>query len=179
MPHSWSAPDARVYVYGASASDGAMATVDPTTLSAVSTVALGIDVTQLKTGTIAPAPPPSNKADVQAGVTGPASGKTNTAYTYTVTAKDAGPGAASRVGSTVLLPNGSSLVSASGSYTRIGQLVVWKTTPNLAVNGSSSYTITVKFSSKGTKVLTAAAASLSTPDPKLVNNVALASTRIQ
>jgi YVTN family beta-propeller protein len=173
------APDGRVYVFADDATDGALVAVDPTTLTAVSTTAMGAGVVQMTTGTIAATPPPSGKADVQTKLTGPASGAKGTAYTYTITAKDAGPGAAERVGATVLLPRGASLVSASGSYRRIGQLVVWKTTPDLAVNQTTSYTVTVRFSSRGAKLLTAGAASLSTPDPRLLNNVAVVSTRIR
>jgi hypothetical protein len=172
-------PDGRIYVYGWNNTDGAMVTVDPSTLNPVSTLALSNGVQGLKVGTIAPTPPPAKTADVQAKVTGPASGKTGTAYTYTVTATDVGPGVAAQVGSTVLLPSGTTLVSASGSYTKIGQLVVWKATPDLAVNGSVSNTVTVKFSTKGTKLVSAAAASLKTRDPRLLNNLALVSTSIK
>ena len=89
---------------------------------------------------------------MQAKITGPATGRVNTAYTYTVTSKDAGPGVASHVGTTVLLPQGATLVSASGSYTRIGPLLVWKTVPSLAVNASTTYTVKVKFSVRGPRV---------------------------
>jgi uncharacterized repeat protein (TIGR01451 family) len=155
--------------------------VDPTTLTATTTTTTPGTIADLSTGTIAPAP--AGKADVQAKITGPTSGSTGTAYTYTETVKNAGPGAASKVGATFLVPPGASLVSASGSYTKIdtliGRLVVWKTVPSMAVNASSTYTVTLKFTSKGTKVLTGVAGSLSTPDPKLVNNLALATTKVK
>ncbi|HEX3932028.1 MAG TPA: hypothetical protein VHW64_15095 [Nocardioides sp.] len=172
-------PDGRVYAYANDSASGAVSSVDPTTLSPISTVALGRDVAQIRIGTIAPTPPPARTADVQAKLTGPASGRTGTAYTYTVTARDAGPGVAARVGSTLLLPSGTTLVSASGRYTKFGQLVVWTSTPDLAVNGSVSNTVTVRFSSKGTKLLTTGAASLKTPDPRLSNNLALVRTTIK
>jgi hypothetical protein len=145
------------------------------TLTSTCTDVAGNTATDSKTVTIAA---PSNKADVQAKITGPATGRTNTAYTYTVTSKDAGPGVASQVGTTVLLPQGATLVSASGSYTRIGPLLVWRTVPSLAVNATTTYTVTVKFSGKGSTGLAAATASLSTQDPNLLNNAAAVLTKI-
>ena len=145
------------------------------TLTSTCTDVAGNIATDSKTVTVAT---PSKKADVQAKIAGPATGKVNTAYTYTVTSKDAGPGVASQVGTTVVLPQGATLVSASGSYTRVGPLVVWKTVPSLAVNASTTYTITVKFSGKGTTGLAAATASLSTQDPNLLNNAAAVVTKI-
>ena len=144
------------------------------TLTSTCTDVAGNIATDSKTVTVAT---PSKKADVQAKIAGPATGKVNTAYTYTVTSKDAGPGVASRWGRRWCC-RGRTLVSASGSYTRVGPLVVWKTVPSLAVNASTTYTITVKFSGKGTTGLAAATASLSTQDPNLLNNAAAVVTKI-
>ncbi|HEX3932025.1 MAG TPA: hypothetical protein VHW64_15080 [Nocardioides sp.] len=155
--------------------------VAPTTLTASTTSTTLASMVDLSTGTIAPAP--AGKADVQTKITGPTSGSTGKAYTYTETVKNAGPGVASKVGATFLVPPGASLVSASGSYTKIdtpiGRLVVWRTVPSMAASASSTYTVTLKFTGKGTKVLTGVAGSLSTPDPKLVNNLALATTKVK
>jgi hypothetical protein len=145
------------------------------TLTSTCTDIAGNTATDSKAVTIAT---PPQKADVQAKITGPATGKAKTAYTYTVTSKDAGPGVASQVGTTVLLPQGATLVSASGSYTRFGPLLVWKIVPSLAVNASTTNTVTVKFSGKGTTGLAAATASLSTQDPNLFNNAAAVFTKI-
>jgi uncharacterized repeat protein (TIGR01451 family) len=155
--------------------------VDPTTLTVSTTSATPGAMTDLSTGTIAPAP--AGKADVQTKLSGPTQVTTGTSYTYTETVRNAGPGTASKVAASFLVPKGASLTSASGSYTTrdtpLGRVVVWKTSPSLAVNASTSYTVTLKFTSKGTKVLVGAAGSLSTPDPKLLNNAAIATPKVK
>jgi uncharacterized repeat protein (TIGR01451 family) len=156
------------------------------TLTSSCTDVAGNTATDSKTVTVSA---PASKADVQVTLTGPASGSKGTAYTYTVTTKDAGPGAAANVVSTLLLPDGATLVSASGSPVRLGPLLTW-TAPNLASGGSVSYSVTVKFPApaRGAKsqtwALGAAAASLptrttsATPDPNLLNNLAAVLTKI-
>jgi YVTN family beta-propeller protein len=174
-------PDGRIYNATVQTSTSSTLNVfDPATFELISATTLPAVEDSVDVATIAPTPPPpAKKADVRAGITGPSSGSKNTAYTYTETVKNTGPGVAARVAATAILPQGASLVSASGSYTKIGQLVVWKTVSSMAVNATSTYTLKVKFSSTGTKLVTAAAASLSTPDPNLFNNLALARTSIR
>jgi uncharacterized repeat protein (TIGR01451 family) len=145
------------------------------TLTSTCTDLAGNTATDSRTVTVTP---PSTKADVQVTITGPATGRTNTAYTYTLTSKNAGPAAASQVGTTVLLPQGATLVSATGTYTRIGGVLVWRTVPSLAVNASTTYTVVVKFSGRGSTGLAAASASLSNQDPNLLNNAAAVLTKI-
>jgi uncharacterized repeat protein (TIGR01451 family) len=135
----------------------------------------GNTATDSKTVTVAA---PSTKADVQAKITGPATGKKGTTYTYTVTTKNVGPAAAAEVGTTLLLPGDASVVSVSGSYTKVGPLLVWKATPSLASGASVTYTIQVKFNGKGNEPLAVGAASLRTQDPNLRNNAAVVTTKI-
>jgi len=135
----------------------------------------GNTATDSKTVTVAA---PSTKADVQAKITGPATGKKGTTYTYTVTTKNLGPAAAVQVGTTLLLPGDASVVSVSGSYTKVGPLVVWKNTPSLASGGSVTYTVKVQFNGKGNEPLAVGAASLRTQDPDLRNNAAVVTTKI-
>jgi uncharacterized repeat protein (TIGR01451 family) len=150
------------------------------TLTSSCTDLAGNTATDSKTVTVTQ---PANKADVQVKVSGPATGKRNTGYTYTVTTKNAGPGAAADVVSTVLLPSKATLVSSTGSPVRIGPLVTW-TASSLASGASVSYTVTVKLPCTGTWVFGAAAASLptrtvpATPDPHLLNNIAAVRTKI-
>ncbi|MGC4112821.1 MAG: hypothetical protein QM747_20840 [Nocardioides sp.] len=126
---------------------------------------------------------PSTKADVQVKVSGPATGKKNTAYTYTVTTKNTGPGAAKNVVSTLAVPDKATLVSASGSPVKLGPLLTW-TSPSLASGGSVSYTVTVKFPTNASWGLAAAAGSLptksvpATPDPNLLNNICAVITKV-
>ncbi|MGC4112822.1 MAG: glycine-rich protein [Nocardioides sp.] len=140
----------------------------------------GNTATDSKTVTVAA---PSTKADVQVKVSGPATGKKNTAYTYTVTTKNTGPGAAKNVVSTLAVPDKATLVSASGSPVKLGPLLTW-TAPSLASGGSVSYTVTVKFPTTGSWGLGAAAGSLptksvpATPDPNLLNNICVVITKV-
>jgi hypothetical protein len=135
-------------------------------------------VTQLKVGTIAPTPPPSTKADVRASLAGPTKGVRKTRYTYTEKVTNAGPGVASSVANSMLLPRDASFVSASGRYFRVGQLVVWKPVPRLAANEVHTYSVVVSFASKGTQDVVARATSLRTADPNWWNNFTDATTRI-
>jgi hypothetical protein len=156
------------------------------TLTASCTDVAGNTAADSKTVTVSA---PASKADVQVRLTGPASGSKGTAYTYTVTTKDAGPGAAKNVVSTLLLPERATLVSATGSPLRWGPLLTWAA-PSVASGGSVSYTVKVRFPAppRGAKsqtwALGAAAASLptrttsATPDPNLLNNLAAVLTRI-
>jgi uncharacterized repeat protein (TIGR01451 family) len=150
------------------------------TLTSPCTDRAGNTATDSKTVTVAA---PAAKADVQVKVTGPATGRKNTTYTYSVTTKNTGPGAAANVVTTLLLPERTSLVSASGTAVKAGPLLTW-TKPSLASGGSVTYTVTVKFTSTGTWVLGAGAASLptrtapATSDPHLLNNLAAVTTRI-
>jgi uncharacterized repeat protein (TIGR01451 family) len=135
----------------------------------------GNTATDSKTVTVTP---PPTKADIQEKITGPATGKKGTTYTYTVTTKNVGPAAAADVGTTLLLPGDASVVSVSGSYAKIGPLVVWRTTTSKASGASLTYTVKVKFNGKGYEPLAVGAASLRTPDPDLRNNAAVVTTKI-
>jgi uncharacterized repeat protein (TIGR01451 family) len=117
------------------------------TLTASCTDVAGNTATDSKTVTVTA---PASKADVKVNVSGPSNGQTNIGYTYTVKVTNTGPGTATSVGTTALLPVNATLVSASGRYTRIGPLLVWKTVPTLAANASTSYTVTVRYTKRET-----------------------------
>jgi uncharacterized repeat protein (TIGR01451 family) len=150
------------------------------TLTASCTDLAGNTATDSKTVTVTAS---ATKADVQVKVSGPATGRKNTAYAYTVTVKNSGPGVAKNVVATMLLPGRATYVSASGSPLRVGPLLTW-TTASLASGSSVSYTVTVKLPSAGSWVLGAGAASLptrttsATPDPNLLNNLAAVTTKV-
>lgn len=124
------------------------------------------------TVTIGPA-----RANLAVALTAPASAPANQSYSYTVTAKNTGPSVAQKVVTSLLLPNGTTFQSATGSYSRIGQLVVWNTS-TLANGASVSATVTVKATTKGNKSAVASTGSPSTADPSPSNNIATRTTRI-
>jgi uncharacterized repeat protein (TIGR01451 family) len=145
------------------------------TLTSSCTDVAGNTATDSRTVTVSR---PQTSADVQTRITGPESGRRNTAYTYFVTVQNAGPEAASQVTTALRLPTGARLVSASGSYQRVGPVVVWKAVPSLADHAKSTYKLKVMFPARGTTTMEASSASRWSEDPKPANNAAAVQTRI-
>lgn len=165
-------PDGRIYDgFDGSQNTSTLAVYDPASFEQVQSSSFAAILNSVTVGTIAPTPPPVRKADVQVRIR--AASSTRKSATFVETVRNAGPAAASKVVASVLLPRGASLVSASGRHLVIGRLVVWRVVPSMAVDASSTYTVTVTLPKSGFRDLTAVAGSLVTPDPDLRNNVAL------
>ena len=114
---------------------------------------------------------PAKRADLRVTLTGPAQLSKGQAGSYVLTVTNVGPDAATDVLSSLALPCGVSITSTGGGA-RVGNLVVWPTVKSLASGSSTTYTVTVKATAKGTWKAVGAAASLRTPDPVLANNLA-------
>ncbi|SDU88955.1 conserved repeat domain-containing protein [Microlunatus sagamiharensis] len=114
---------------------------------------------------------PAKRADLRVSLTGPAQLSKGQAGSYVLTVTNVGPDAATDVLSSLALPCGVSITSTGGGA-RVGNLVVWPTLKSLASGSSTSYTVTVKATAKGTWKAVGGAASLKTADPALTNNLA-------
>jgi uncharacterized repeat protein (TIGR01451 family) len=112
-----------------------------------------------------------NKANLVLTVTAPATGTLGQAYTYTVKVNNQGPATAKKVITSLVLPNGTQFVSATGNPTRIGAAVIWSA-DTVANGATQTYTVTVKPTSKGAKTSLGITGSLLTPDPIPGSNIA-------
>jgi uncharacterized repeat protein (TIGR01451 family) len=157
-------------------------TTDDTGVAAVTVTATGSTGTWNGSATVAGAAPasfsltntaaPAKRADLKVTLAGPASLTKGQTGTYVLTVKNQGPDAAVDVLSSVALPCGVTVTSTGGGK-QVGDLVVWPTYASLASGGTTTYTVTVKATTKGSWKVAGAAASLRTPDPVLASNVAL------
>lgn len=127
------------------------------------------------TNTVAPA----KKADVKVTLAGPTTLSKGQTGTYTLTVKNQGPDAAVDVLPSLALPTCGVTVTSTGGGTRYGNLVVWPTVKSLASGSSTTYTVTVKATSRGSWKIAGAAASLRTPDPALGSNVAVSTLTVR
>jgi uncharacterized repeat protein (TIGR01451 family) len=119
----------------------------------------------------------STDADVSAALACPASMTVGGTGTCTLTVKNAGPAAASKLLAAVTLPSALSEVSCTQGCTRYGNVLVW-TLPALAAGGSAQVAVTVKASKAGTVLLLAVAAS-GVPDPHPLNNLSIQAMTIE
>jgi hypothetical protein len=126
----------------------------------------------------------ADKADLAVSVTGPASVKAGTAVTYTLTVSDKGPAPASSL-TVVLSTSGLTGVTPSAggstkSITVFGTKLtgsVW-TAPSLAPGHSDTFTVTGSAPTTAGKAASATGGALAvTPDPDILNNISLTSTK--
>ena len=118
-----------------------------------------------------------NRADLVAKVTAPPSGRTGQSYTYTVSVKNQGPATAKTVVTSLVIPEGTQLVSATGGPVRVGQAVIWST-GSIGNGATVTYTVTVKPVSKGVRTAYEITGSLLTPDPAPGSNTTKATTTV-
>lgn len=111
----------------------------------------------------------AQEADVEVTKSGPAAVVAGTAFTYTLTVRNLGPGPAGGVALIDTLPAGAVFVSATGGGTHAGGVVTWPAIAVLANGASQSETVTVIAPPSGT-LLNIAAALPITPDPVPGNN---------
>lgn len=121
---------------------------------------------------------PAKRADLRVTLTGPAQLSRGQAGSYVLTVTNVGPDAATDVLSSLALPCGVSITSTGGGA-RVGNLVVWPTVKSLASGSSTTYTVTVKATAKGTWKAVGGAASLKTADPALANNLAATTVSVR
>lgn len=112
------------------------------------------------------------RADLAVSMSAPTTLRPGGTGTIIVTVTDKGPGAASKVGTLLSVPDGLTITSAGGGTVR-GRVDVF-TAPSLSAGGKLTYTITVKAGSARTRVLLATGTGSATRDPNLFNNIALA-----
>lgn len=163
-------------------------TTDDTGVAAVTVTATGSTGTWTGSATVAGLAPatfsltntaaPAKRADLKVTLTGPAQLTRGQAGTYVLTVKNNGPDAATDVLSSVAFPCGV-VVTSTGGGARVGNLVVWPTVKSLASGASTTYTVTVKGTTKGSFKVAGGAASLRTPDPVLGNNVAVTALTVR
>jgi hypothetical protein len=113
----------------------------------------------------------SVKADISAVLSCPASLKTGTTGSCTLTVANTGPAAASAVVAAVELPAGLSEVSCSTGCVAHRNVFTWSLA-SLAAPASTKFTLTVKAVHAGSNLVLGAAASQS-PDPNPFNNVSV------
>jgi large repetitive protein len=147
--------------------------------------------TAVATSPTTPDPDPANNigpastmievsADVQVSKTGSATAVAGGLVAYTITVTNAGPSDAEAVQLFDLVPAGLSFVSATapcaggGVPCALGSLAA-----GASVEVTATFQVSPTFAGPGPIVNTAAAASPTTPDPVLANNVGLASTEIE
>ena len=114
----------------------------------------------------------SPSADVAVSLSCPSSLSAGQTGLCTLTVVNHGPSVASKLTAVLTLPANVTEVSCTGGCTRNRSLLTW-TAPSLASGGSADYQVTVKAAQPGKALLLGAAASRN-PDPRLLNNVAVA-----
>ncbi|MCJ1674526.1 putative Ig domain-containing protein [Rathayibacter sp. VKM Ac-2929] len=118
------------------------------------------------------------RADLRVDLAGPTSAVKGRTAVYTLTTTNAGPSTSSSVFSKVVLPPNTQFVSATGTYTRVGNLVVFQRSK--LTNGQSvieKITVTATATGKGTALATTF--SVRTPDPSIRNNADTAATTVR
>jgi hypothetical protein len=127
--------------------------------------------------TLAVTSPGPARADLSVTLGAPVQVHPGSQATVTITVRNAGPSAAARTGTALLIPRGWTVASPGGG-TLIGRQLLTFTIASVAAKGSVTYTITLTApAAKGLALLPVATASVTT-DPSYRNNVALALTQV-
>ena len=117
------------------------------------------------------------RANLSISASAPAEVAPSAAVTVTVKVATAGPSAAGKTGTALLIPRGWTVARAGGG-TVIGRQLITFTDASLAANGTITYTVTLTApAAKGRDLLAAATAS-TIKDPSILNNVTLVSIRV-
>jgi hypothetical protein len=138
----------------------------------------GVNPTALLESTITVQAVAKPKADVSVAITGPATAKKGTPVTYQVAVTNAGPQTSVNVGATILVSPAFTIQTIPAGATKVGQLVTFPTAEYTSGQQRQFAITLVPKANSGTALLAAAAGSLVTPDPKLVNNAALKSVKL-
>ena len=125
--------------------------------------------------TVTPAGPA--RADLSISASAPAEIAQSAAVTVTVKVTNAGPSAAAKTGTALLIPRGWT-VARTGGGTVTGRQLITYTDTSQAANATITYTVTLTApAAKGRDLLAAATAS-TTKDPSILNNVTLIPIRV-
>jgi hypothetical protein len=128
--------------------------------------------------TLAVTSPGPARADLSLTLAAPAQVHPGSQATVTITVRNAGPSAAARTGTALLIPRGWAVASPGGG-TLIGRQLLTFTAASVPAKGSVTYTVILTApAAKGLTLLPAATASVTT-DPSYRNNVALALTQVR
>jgi uncharacterized repeat protein (TIGR01451 family) len=137
----------------------------------------GTDTTRTPLVTISyTAVPVSNKADIRAGLSCPASLAVGQSGTCTLTVTNAGPALATRVVAGAVVPAALKVTGCSGGCSRSGGTLGWSL-GSLPAGQSDPVTISVTAARAGS-ALVAAADGAANPDPNLLNNAAAATVKV-
>ena len=120
----------------------------------------------------------TSKADLRVDLSAPSSAVKGRTFALTVVATNAGPAASSSVFIKVILPPNVQFVSATGTYTRVGNLVIFSRS-SLANGRSATEKITVRATTAGRGTALASTFSLRTPDPSVRSNTDTAATTVR
>jgi len=115
--------------------------------------------------------------DMSVAITGPNSTTAGSTVTYTVTASNLGPVAASQVTATLTLPPGASFVSAQNGGTYANGVVTW-TVANIASGSHSNLKVSITLTTKGSNTVTASVQAAN-PDPNTANNTISFTTTVK
>ncbi len=130
--------------------------------------------------TVTPAPVIPREADLSVALGVPATLKAGTTTPVTVTLRNAGPAAATRVTGAVTLPQGLKVTAAPGGIVGGNGRSVAYLVPNIAAGTASTFTITVTADRTvtGPRTLEGAVAPSQVRDPKLTNNATRVTTTV-
>ncbi|WP_224386395.1 DUF11 domain-containing protein [Pseudonocardia sp. ICBG1293] len=130
--------------------------------------------------TVTPAPVVAREADLSVALGVPGTLKAGTTAPVTVTLRNAGPAAATRVTGAVTLPQGLRATSAPGGIVGGKGRSVAYLVPGIAAGTASTFTITVTADRTvtGPRTLEGAVAPSSVRDPKLANNATRVTTTV-
>ena len=123
------------------------------------------------------APGPA-RADLSLTLTAPAQVSARGKVTVTLTVRNAGPSAATRAGTALLLPRGWTVASAGGG-TLTGRQILTFTAATVPAGSAVTYTVTLTAPSAAGRAVLAAATASVTGDPSYRNNVAAVLVQIR
>jgi hypothetical protein len=123
------------------------------------------------------APGPA-RADLSLALTAPAQVSARGKVTVTLTVRNAGPSAATRAGTALLLPRGWTVANAGGG-TLTGRQILTFTTASVPAGSAVTYTVTLTAPSAAGRAVLAAATASVTGDPSYRNNVAAVLVQIR
>jgi hypothetical protein len=118
------------------------------------------------------------RADLSLTLNAPAQASARGKVTVTLTVRNAGPSAATRAGTALLLPRGWTVASAGGG-TLTGRQILTFTAATVPAGSAVTYTVTLTAPSAAGRAVLAAATASVTGDPSYRNNVAAALVQIR
>lgn len=129
--------------------------------------------------TVTPAPVIPREADLSITLGVPSTMKAGTTVPVTVTIRNAGPAAATRVAGAVTLPTGLRATAAPGGIVSGGRSVAYLV-PGIAAGTGRTFTITVTVdrTAAGARTLDAGVSPSQVRDPKLTNNATRVTTTV-